>query len=302
MGKKNLGKNKVQRLIFDILGDIIGAFIFGIGMICFVGPANIAPGGSSSIALMINYLTDLPVGMMNLLINIPLLILAWFYLGKQYVFKTIRTVLIISVMMDAVVTPLIPIYAGDRLLGSLYGGVLAGAGMGLILSHGSTTGGTDIISIVLQKKFPSFSVGGIMRMIDGLVIASSMLVYHDVESGLFAIICLFTTSKVIDTILYGSDEASMVTIVSDKNREIAQRIINEMDRGATFLKGEGAYSGEDKDVLICAVRKVQFAKLKSIVLQEDRKAFIIVSEATEITGMGFSREHHKRDDGEKIEK
>lgn len=290
MRNLSVKQKKIKDLFLDVCGDIIGSFIFGIGIISFIGPANIAPGGVSSIALMINYFIPVPIGLTSFLINVPLLILSFLYLGKRFTFKTIRTLAINTVVIDLIVTPLIPIYSGDRLLGSLYGGVLVGAGLALIFLRGSTTGGTDIVSFLLQKFVPSFSIGRAMMIIDGSVIAASMLVYRDIESGLFGIISLFTMTQVLDGIIYGVDKGCLVTVISPKNRQIAERIISEMDRGATFLKGEGGYSHEEKDVLLCAVRQVQFTRLKSIIYQEDRDAFIIVSDVGQILGEGFKKE------------
>ena len=290
MRNLSVKQKKIKDLFLDVCGDIIGSFIFGIGIISFIGPANIAPGGVSSIALMINYFIPVPIGLTSFLINVPLLILSFLYLGKRFTFKTIRTLAINTVVIDLIVTPLIPIYSGDRLLGSLYGGVLVGAGLALIFLRGSTTGGTDIVSFLLQKFVPSFSIGRAMMIIDGSVIAASMLVYRDIESGLFGIISLFTMTQVLDGIIYGVDKGCLVTVISPKNRQIAERIISEMDRGATFLKGEGGYSHEAKDVLLCAVRQVQFTRLKSIIYQEDRDAFIIVSDVGQILGEGFKKE------------
>ena len=290
MRNLSVKQKKIKDLFLDVCGDIIGSFIFGIGIISFIGPANIAPGGVSSIALMINHFIPVPIGLTSFLINVPLLILSFLYLGKRFTFKTIRTLAINTVVIDLIVTPLIPIYSGDRLLGSLYGGVLVGSGLALIFLRGSTTGGTDIVSFLLQKFVPSFSIGRAMMIIDGSVIAASMLVYRDIESGLFGIISLFTMTQVLDGIIYGVDKGCLVTVISPKNRQIAERIISEMDRGATFLKGEGGYSHEEKDVLLCAVRQVQFTRLKSIIYQEDRDAFIIVSDVGQILGEGFKKE------------
>jgi len=290
MRRLSARQKKVKDLALDIGADIVGSVIFAIGLISFIGPANIAPGGVSSIALMINYIIPVPIGLTSFLLNVPLLILAVIYLGKKFTLKTIRTLVINTVIIDLVVAPYIPVYAGDRLLGSLYGGVIAGAGLAIIFMRGTTTGGTDILIFVLQKLRPHLSIGRAMMMVDGVIIASSMIVYQDIEAGLFGIICLFTQTQILNGIIYGVDKGSLITVVSPKNRQIADRIMNEMDRGVTFLRGEGGYSHEDKDVLLCAVRQVQFARVKAIIYQEDRDAFVIVSDVGQILGEGFKEE------------
>lgn len=290
MRGKNLRQNKAWNLTLDISADVFGSLIYALGLIAFIQPAQIAPGGVSSIALMINYITPVPIGLTSFLINVPLLVLSFIYLGRRFAWKTIRTLIINTVIIDLVVTPYIPVYTGDRLLGCIYGGVLTGAGLALIFMRGSTTGGTDIVSFLMQKVMPHLPIGRVMMIVDGLIIASSMLVFKDVEAGLFGIISLFSLTQVLNGIIYGIDKGSLVTVISPKNRQIAERIIKEMDRGVTFLRGEGGFSHEDKDVLWCAVRKVQFAKLKSIIYNEDRDAFIIVSEVGQILGEGFKEE------------
>lgn len=293
--RKLTNKQKiVKRWILDIGADVVGSVIFAIGLICFIGPAKIAPGGVSAVALMINHLWGGPVGTLGLLMNIPLLVLSFLYLGKRFTINTIRTLIINTLIIDLVITPLLPLYQGDRLLGSVYGGLLMGAGLATIFLRGSTTGGTDIVSYLIQKKFPQLSIGRAMMVIDGVIIALSMVVYGDVETGLFGIIALFVSTKVMDSIIYGMDRGSMVTVVSRKNREIADEIMENLGRGVTFFKGEGAYSREPLDVLMCAVRKGQFARLKSIIHEIDPEAFVVVAEAGQILGEGFNEEGTKK--------
>lgn len=290
MRKLNAKQKRVKNIVLDLGADVIGSFIFAVGLISFVGPANIAPGGVSAISLMINYVCGWPIGLLNFLINVPLLVLSFIYLGRGFTLKTIKTLIINTLMIDAAVAPFIPVYTGDRLLGSVYGGVLIGVGMAMIFLRGSTTGGTDIASYLIQKRFPHLSIGRAMMFIDGVIIASSMFVFNNIEAGLFGVISLFTTTKILDSIIYGVDKGSMVTVVSPKNREIGNRIMEELGRGVTYIKGEGGYSGKSADVLLCAVRKAQFARLKAIVYDVDADAFVVVTEAGQILGEGFTED------------
>lgn len=293
MIRMNEEYTQIKNFVLDVGADMIGSLIFAAGLICFMESANIAPGGTSSVALLINYVSGLPIGMLNLAVNIPLLILALLYLGRTFALKTIKSVFINTIMMDFVVAPFFPVYHGDRLLGSIYGGVLVGVGISLIFLRGSTTGGTDIVSFLVQKKFPHFSIGRAMMIVDGIIIGASILVYGDIDAGLFGVISLFCMTKVLDGILYGAERGSLVTVVSKKSRVIGQKIMDDLDRGVTYLKGEGGYSGENRDILICAVRRYQFARLKAIVHEADPKAFVIVTEAGQILGEGFKREEVK---------
>lgn len=290
MKKLTVRQKKIKNISLDIGADIVGSLIFAIGLICFVEPANIAPGGASAVALMINYLCGLPIGALNMAMNIPLLILAYIYLGRGFTVKTLKSLVINTIMIDWVVVPFFPVYGGDRLLGSVYGGVLIGIGLAMIFLRGSTTGGTDIVSYLIQKKFPHLSIGRAMLIIDGVIIGASILVFDNIEAGLFGAISLFCTTKLVDSIIYGVDRGSMVTVVSKKSRDIGEKIMEELGRGVTYLKGEGGYRKESCDILLCAVRRQQFAKLKAIVYEADADAFVVVTEAGQILGEGFTEE------------
>ena len=282
-------KKYFRGLALDVGADVIGSLLFAVGIVSFTEPANIAPGGVSGIAIILNYLWDmLPIGGMSIAINIPLLILSFKYLGRRASIKTICSLIISSLMIDCVAAPFFPIYTGDRLLGAVFGGVFIGAGLALIFLRGSTTGGTEIVSNLMRLRWPHISMGRAILFVDCAVIALSMVVFAlSQSSGMYGIISLFCSSKVIDAIVYGFDQGNMVTVVSDKNEEISRRILEEIDRGVTLLHGKGAYTGQEKEVLICAVRKSEFARLKSIVREVDHSAFVVTTEAGEIFGEGF---------------
>lgn len=266
---------------------LAGSVVYGIGTQCFISYAQIAPGGASGIALMVNFVTGIPIGILTFLINIPLLVLAWFYLSKSFTVKTALACAVSSGIMDFVIAPLFPIYQGDRLLSSLFGGVLVGTGMALIFLAGCTTGGSDIIGYLLQKKKPHLSIGHALLIIDGFLLAASIFVFRNIESGLFGLISLFVQTQVIDRIIYGADVGNMVTIITSSPEEISRQIITTLERSATVLPGYGAYSKCSTDVLLCAVRKNQFSTLKQIIHRVDPAAFVLVTETSEVYGEGF---------------
>lgn len=278
---------KIKNLCLDLIYDVAGSVLYAVGIVCFVNPANLAPGGMSGIAILFNYLWQFPIGLTSIVLNLPLLVLSWMFLGRSLTLKTVKSLIISSVMVDAVVAPFVPVYAGDRMIGAVFGGIIMGAGLAIIFLRGSTTGGTDIISFLVRKWKPHMSIGRLMMMVDCVIIAISIAVFGNMESGLFGLVSLFCCTKVIDSIIYGFDRGSMVTVVSDKNREIAAQIMQELDRGVTLLKGQGAYTNKDREVLICAVRKQQFARVRAIIYEKDPQAFVIVSEVSEILGEGF---------------
>lgn len=278
--------NGKERLI-DLIFAVGGIFIMSVGIHCFLVPANIAPGGLSGVGILFRYLWGLPIGFSTFMLNVPIFILSWRYLGKKYTLQSFAAVLLSSVILDYMVTPWFPMYMGERLLGSVFGGIFVGAGLGLIFLRGFSTGGTDAISFLLQLKFPHIPIGRTLMLVDGLVLAFSILVFQNIEAGLFGVIALFFQTKVIDSIVYGSEHGQMFLIFSDKNAEITERIFSDIDRGATLLKGVGAYTMKDRDVLLCAARKSEFGHIKRIVREVDPDAFFIVSEVSQILGEGF---------------
>ena len=280
-------KHKARDLFLDLIFDVIGSFAFALGIVCFVNPANLAPGGMSGVAILVNYVWGLPIGRMAFIMNIPLLILSWLFLGRRMTLRTVKSLVINSALIDIISASPVPIYVGDRMIGAVFGGALMGAGMAMIILRGSNTGGTDIVSFLIRKWFPHLPIGRIMMGVDGLIILVSIFVFGNMEAGLYGGISLFCCSKVIDSIVYGMDKGVMVTVISDKNKEIAEGIMREMERGVTFLKGEGAYTGKPRDVLICAVRRQEFARLTAIIRMFDEDAFIITSETKEVRGEGF---------------
>lgn len=271
----------------DLVLLLAGAVIYSVGTHCFIEPAEIAPGGAVGIALMGNYVTGLPVGRLTLAVNIPLLILAWFYLSKKFVVSTAMACAACSVILDYIVAPICPVYAGDRLMCSLYGGILVGIGMAFIFLAGCTTGGSDVIGYLLQKKYPHVSIGRALLLIDGIILSSSIFVFGNVDAALFGMISLYVQTRVIDMIIYGNDAGSQASIVTKKPDVIAARVIEELDRTVTILPGKGAYSGKDTTVVLCTVRKSEFSRLKRIIAEADQGAFVIVTEATQVFGLGF---------------
>lgn len=275
--------NKIKSLMYLLAGS----FVYSLGTHCFVSPANIAPGGASGLALMANHVFGLPVGILTMLVNIPLLILAWMYLSREFAVKTAVACGICSIILDVLVAPIFPVYQGDRMMSSLFGGIIVGAGMALVFLSGSTTGGSDILGYILQKKKPHMSIGRALLIVDGIVLIFSIFVFENVESGLFGLIALYAQTHVIDGIIYGSDTGSMVTIVTRQPQAIADRIISELERSATIMAGKGAYSQDDTQILLCTVRKSQFNQLKEIIREADCSAFVMVTETTDVFGEGF---------------
>ena len=280
-------KKKWKELGLDALFDFAGAFLQAIGIWCFIEPSHVAPGGVSGIALMLNHLFSLPIGTMSLVFNIPLLLASWFLLDREMTLKTIRTGIWMSVVQDFVSASGIWQYEGDRLIACAFGGIFAGVGMALIFMRNSTTGGGDILAKLLQKLRPYMQTGYAIMLVDFVVVGASILVFGEIEAAMYGIISIVCTTQAMDTILYGMNRGSMITVHSEKNEEIAQEIMQTLDRGTTFYKSIGGYSGKEGLTLTCAVDRKQFHLVKEIIDRHDPKAFIIVSPTKETYGEGF---------------
>lgn len=282
-------KSKVLGLIIDMLLFVAGSSIYATSVSLFTAPNKIAPGGITGISTMLSYLFGTPIGTMVFLLNLPIFIWAIIDLGYKMVVKTIVATLFCSVAID-VFGAILPAYKGDPMLAAIFGGVLEGIGLSLIFMRGGTTGGTDLVARLLGKRRPHISMGKFMLVIDAIIVAMSAAVYKNIESPLYALIVIFVATKIIDTILYGTNigTGKMLFIISECNQEIAQNILTKMQRGVTIMKSKGAYSGKDSEVLLCAVRRYEVYKIQDMVRSIDKNAFIIIGDAGEISGEGFS--------------
>ncbi len=277
--------------VLDYLIIAAGAVIYAVSVVVFTSANNIAPGGFTGIATMLNYMFSLPIGLFIFLMNLPLFFWGAKESGIAFLIKTIVGTLLVSVAID-VLTPILPVYKGDTMLASIFGGVLNGAGLGLIFYRGGSTGGTDIIALILHKYFPFISTGKIIMLSDVVVLAAAYFVYNSLESALYAGIVIFVSIRVIDAISYGTSRGNgkLMFIITNKYDEVSTIILNNLKRGVTLLDGEGAYSGEKKRVIMCAVRPQQVFKITNGIKKIDKNAFIIVTTAGAIQGSGFAKD------------
>ncbi len=278
--------NKYVNIAIDYLATILGTAILCMGIHLFAAPNNIAPGGASGIGTIINFLFDIPIGIVVNLINIPLLLLSIKFLGKKFFIRTIVSTLSFSFFID-VLFKNFPVYTGDPILASVFGGLLMGLATSIIFMREGSTGGTDITNRILQQKFPRFKIGFFVLVTDGIIITIAGFVYKNIENALYSIILIFVATRVIDFILYGSDKGKMALIVCKNPEGLGDKIIAILNRGCTIIDAKGLYSKEKRDIVMCVVRKNQFYKLKRIVHDFDETAFMISSDADEILGQGF---------------
>ncbi|OJU08172.1 MAG: hypothetical protein BGN88_11525 [Clostridiales bacterium 43-6] len=281
-------KDKTKALWKDGAALIAGSAVYALSVHSFTAPNHIAPGGVTGISTFIHYLTGFPIGTMMLILNIPILLLGVYKLGIKFLAKTIISTVLISVLID-IFAVVLPVYQGDKILAALYGGVLTGFGLAIIFLRGGTTGGTDIIARVINVQFPFFSMGRIILMIDFIVIVAAAFVFWSIESALYAMIAIYTASKIIDNIMFGADRGKMMMVISDQPRELAKEIMHSLTRGVTIIEGSGAYTSKKKEIILCALRRNETAKLHKLIREIDKTAFTVALEAGEILGEGFKQ-------------
>ncbi len=283
-----MNKSKAFELLKNNAIWIVGCLLYSFGVNSFAIPNSIAQSGITGVAVIFNHLFEWPVGTVNLVLNIPLLILMWLFLGKKLVARTVWVTVLLSTALD-VTAIFAPPYEGDNILAALFCGLLQGAGLGLIMITGATSGGTDIVGRLIHKRWPHITVGTIVMLADAVVVASGMFVFKSIESGLYAIIMIFVSTKVIDALIYGTGNGKMLMIVTDKADEVSKAMIAASPRGVSIVPATGAYTGKGKNILICVARKHEISGILKIVKSIDDKTFIIVSEANEILGEGFNK-------------
>ncbi|MDR0930655.1 MAG: YitT family protein [Clostridiales bacterium] len=268
----------MKKILLLTLGDALLAF----SIMHFLIPAKLATGGVSGLASVIYFVTGWQVGIMVFILNIPIFIAGWISYGKKFVVKSLYSTIMLSVFLT--LFEFIPIIHYDALLSSVYGGAIGGLGMGISFLAGGTTGGTDIIAKILNKKTPNISIGNYVLLIDALIIAATCVAVSDLNAGLYSVIALFINAKVIDIVLQGTNFAKMAMIVTDKTEEIIANIHEKLQRGATKLQGKRTFSRRNTEVIFCTVGNNQVVKLKKLVTMIDENAFIAITDAREVVG------------------
>ena len=275
-----------------IVATILGSTIFALGFSLFLQPNDINPGGISGLAMIIVELLGVgSTGTLTIVINLPLFILGGLKIGKRFFVGSLLGMLLSSVLIDGFA--LMPFPATEPLMAALYGGALCGLGLGVVFMCGTSTGGSDILVRLLKLKYRNVPIGQISMYFDAFVVILTGLVFRDVSKALYTGITVFLCGKVVDAVVYRFDYSKVALIISREHVAIAAAIAEKLDRGATYLKGEGSYTRSDIHVVLTAVKKQQVAELKELIMEIDPKAFVIVQEAHQVLGDGFS--HYSKD-------
>ncbi len=278
-------KKTMKRRVMDYMQITLAALLYSVAVSLFLDPNALAPGGVTGIAIILNRLTGLETGTLVLVINIPIIAVGTWKFGLRFILSTMYC----TVLTSGFINLLAPFGAAtsDPFLAALVGGALMAVGIGLVFKAGATTGGTDIIIKLLRLKFPYLKTGRLFLITDALIVTASALVFRNLDVALYAGLVVFINSVLLDVVLYGRDGAKLIFIISDRHEAITRRLLEDLDIGVTYISGFGAYSGKEKKVIMCVMKKQISPQAETIVREEDPGAFMIVTGATEIFGEGY---------------
>ena len=271
-----------------IVATVLGSAVFALGFSLFLQPNDMNPGGISGLAMVaVELLGFGSTGTLSILINLPLFVLGGLKIGKRFFAGSLLGMLLSSVLIDGFAK--LPFPVTEPLVAALYGGVICGLGLGIVFMSGTSTGGSDILVRLLKLKYRNVPIGQISMCFDAFVVVLTGLVFQDVSKALYTGVTVFVCGKVVDAVVYRFDYSKVAMIISREHEAIALNIAKKLDRGATFLKAEGSFTRSDMNVVLTAVKKQQLAELKELVMDIDPNAFVIVQEAHQVLGDGFSR-------------
>ncbi len=276
---------KILRQVWNYVIITVFSFTYAVGISMFLDPNNLAPGGVSGISIMLSRVTPLNTGTWILLINIPIMVLGLWKFGLKFMVSTTYCIVVSSGFTNLLAGQ--RALTGDKLLAAAAGGALVALSIGMIFKAGATTGGVDIIVRVLRLKYQHMKTGALFLMFDAAVVTLSGIMFRNLETALYAAVAVIVSATVLDIVLYGRDGAKMIYIISDRPDAIAGRLLQEVGIGVTYVNGQGAFSGREKRVIMCVVRKPLSPRAQQVVREEDPEAFMIVTNATEIFGEGY---------------
>ncbi len=282
-------KQTLSRAARDYTWIFLGSVLYSVSFDWFYVPNQIGFGGLTALGMILNhFVSAIPIGTVVLVLNVPLFLLGWKFLGGHTLVSSLFAMTATSVLVDliAAVYTFPPM---DPMLAAVFGGVSLGAALGMIFSKGATTGGTDLTARLLKIPFAWLPVGKLLMAVDLLMLLAVSVAFRSMNSALYGIISLYISTMVMDGVLYGMDQSKVAYIITATPRIMAEEIDRQLDRGVTFLRGEGSFSGKEKLVLMCAFKQRQIVPLKALVHELDPDAFLIVCEAHEVLGQGFRR-------------
>lgn len=286
----NITKKNIQNYIIEYIYIVLGAFIISVGINLFLLPHKMTTGGASGIATMLYYLFNIPLGVTTICINIPLLILSYIKLGKKYTIKTIVSTVVLSIFFDIFkLNNILDFLNLDLLMSCILGGITVGIGISFTFKAGASSGGSDLLANIIYKLKKVNSVSQVLLVIEFVIISGIIITFKDINVGLYSIISMIISTKVIDLLFEGIYYTKVVTIITKKKDEILKRIFDEIGRGATVTNVIGAYTNEEKYEIICIVDRSQVSKIKRIVIEEDMNSIMYITSSSETLGYGFKQ-------------
>lgn len=279
-------KRKAIKLCVDFLFYLVGCFIYSLAVTTLISANEISPGGITGISTVLNYLFSLPLGLTLLALNIPILILGFIKFGGIFIIKTSIVTVIASISLT-VTDALLPAFKVDKILAAIFGGILMGLGLSLVMLRGATTGGIDILAKLINRRFRHLTVGKLILIMDVVIITIAAFVYKNIESALYSAVSMYATSIVMDSLLYGSDTGKLIYIVTGFESQVCRDINHNLRRGVTVISARGGYTGKERSLLLCTVRRHEVSAVYDILDKYDKNAFVIVADAGEIVGEGF---------------
>lgn len=278
----------MKQILKDLCIDVIGGLLVAIGVYNFAVASEFPMSGVSGIAMVFYHFWRLPIGFMILVMNIPIVLACYKILGKYFMLKSMKTIIISTILMDYV-APLLPVYRGNLVLSCICMGVFTGLGYGLIYKSDTSTGGADFVILAIHAKKPYLTLGKINILLETvIVVINGLLIGGNVDKIICGLIAAYLTSAIIDKAMYGINAGKMTLVVTGKGEEVAKRISEMTRRGATLLSATGSYTGEEKKVVMCACSNKQMHQVQEAVKEVDERAFLIILESNEVRGEGFN--------------
>ncbi len=282
-----LKESRLLKKVFQYLMVALGALIYAVAFQFFMFPNEIVAGGVTGIAMIVNAVTHWPVGVMVIIMNVPLFLVSWRHFGLEYMLASLLGMGLSSVLVDTFSLSGL-VLTHEPMLAAIIGGVIKGAGLGIIYYHNASTGGIDIVIKFLRQRYSHIQFGTIMLIVDAAIVVAYAMVLGKYESAMYSIIAMYVVSKVIDLVLYGMDNSALCLIISDQSGDLTQKILSgHVHRGVTILEGEGAYSHREKHVIMCVVKRTQIPEMRRLVRSVDEHAFFVVTDAKNVFGKGF---------------
>lgn len=286
-----ISKKAIKTFGIDMVYNIIGSLLYGVGIYLFVKTADFAPGGVTGLALVLNHQFGLPIGAVTIALNIPMILISYRIIGKQFIFKSFCSMLTSSLLLDYLFPHCPQIfecnYPGDQLLAALYGGVFCGAGIAMYLMRGSSSGGVDFLTLSIKTLRPHMTIGVLTSAVDITIVCLGGVVFGRVEAALLGMLTTIVKSFVMDKIVYGSDHGKLLLIITKNSKEVAERVMDTIHRGTTSINAIGNYTNEERFVVMCACSRNQVHLAKRAALEADPEAFVMMTDTSEVYGRGF---------------